>query len=97
MALGITVRAVSVSEPMPGLLNVTLNLICTDPDQAGAEVINRNFTQPRKAAVSIPTVQERFRAEMQECIDQYLREQVLFTHAALGSAVADIQAALVGE
>ncbi len=97
MALDISVTKVSVSEPMSGQLNVTLNLTCTDPDQEGAEVINRDFTQPRKDAVSIPTVQERFRAEMQDCIDQYLREQVLFTHAVLDTAVAAIQAALVGE
>ena len=96
MALDITVTKVSVTEPQSGMFNVVLNLICTDPDQADLEVINRDFTQRKKDHISIVTVQGRFIVDMQDYIDQYLREQELFTHAALESSVVAIQAALVG-
>lgn len=94
MALTINVAKISVTEPQPGMFNVVLNLTCLD---GAVEVINRDFNQPKKDAKSIVAVQESFRVEMQAYIDQYLREQVLFTHPTFDSSVTALEASLVGE
>lgn len=93
MALIPTVTKVSITEPQAGMYSVTLNLLCLD---GADEVINQNFTEPKKDHISVATVQERLRVKMQEVIDRYKREQQLFNSSQLDNAVSALQASLIG-
>ena len=93
MALSITVTKVSVSEPMDGMVNVTLNLTCEDGSD---EIINRDFSEKKKEHMTVAQVRDRFLVDMQEEIDRYKREQELFTHTALDNAVTYLEATLEG-
>lgn len=89
----VVLTKVSVDEPQDGMVVVTINMTCTG---GGVEVINQDFTGIKKNHVSLATVRERLRVEMQAAIDEYKREQVIFTSQALDNAIADLQNSLVG-
>lgn len=93
MALVPTVSKVSVSEPQSGMYSVTLNLVCLDGVD---EVINQNFTEPKKDHIAVSVIQERFRVKMQEVIERYKREQQLLGSVQLDNAVSALEASLVG-
>lgn len=93
MPLISTVTKVSVAEPQAGMYSVTLNLTCLDGVD---EVINQNFTEPKKDHVSVSIIQERFRVKMQQVIDRYKREQQLLGSVQLDNAASALEASLVG-
>ena len=93
MALVSTVTKVSVTEPQAGMYNVTLKLVCMD---GADEVINQNFSEPKKDEIEVPIIQEQFRVRMQETIKRYKREQQLLKSVQLDNAVTTLQASLIG-
>jgi hypothetical protein len=93
MALAIEVSKVSVHEVMAKLFSVTLNLRCLD---GAEEVLNKNFSEHHRLGMSIPYTFGKFQMKMQEAIDIYKGEQVIYTSAALDNAVVALQNGLEG-
>ena len=92
MALVATVTKSSVSKVMPKLWNIVLNMTLIDD---GVEVINKDYSVRYRTGDHIPSKTDEFTSMMQYDIDKYKSEQVIYTAAALNTAVADIGEALV--
>lgn len=93
MALTIEVRKVSVSEQIPKLWNITLNLRCTDNE---VEVINQNFIVKYRPGQDIEIKVKELQEEMQKTINVYKDEQQVFTHVKLDNAITWLQNNLEG-
>lgn len=93
MALTKNVTKVSVSEAMDGMWNITLNLTCLD---SAVEVINQNISFKYKIGQDIDDKQAEALESMQEIIDDYLAEQVIFDHAKLDNLVTYLESNLTG-
>lgn len=87
----VLVTKFAVSEPQKGMVVVTLKMVC---EESGLEVLNQNFSQPKKDAMTVGDVQLRFYAEMQAAIAEWNREQIVFDSAALDNVVANLNSAL---
>ena len=92
MALVATVTKSSVSKVMDKLWNITLNMTLTDD---AVEAINKYYSVEYIPGDSIPAKTDEFSSMMQYDIDKYKSEQVIYTAAALNTAVTDIEGALV--
>lgn len=93
MALVITLTATGASEPQPGRMLITINMVCED---ASVEVINQDFVADKRDAIPLSVIGERVRLEMQEVIDRYKREQQILLSSQLASAISTLQGQLVG-
>ena len=93
MALTITVTKASVTEQMDKLWNVALNLTCLD---AAVEVINRDFSIRYRMGEDLADKESKIQAMMQEAIDEYNAEQVIFDHAKMDTIVTNLNNNLTG-
>ena len=91
MALSVTVSKKSVSEDMPKMWRITLNMTLTDN---GVEVLNRYYSVRYRTGDSISAKVTKFIALMQADIDTYKSEQNIFTSTQLDQAVINIEAGL---
>jgi hypothetical protein len=92
MAIIATVEKRPVQYRQPKLWNITLNLTLIDD---GVEVINKDYSAEYIPGDYIPSKTEQFSSMMQADIDKYKSEQVIYTAAALNTAVTTIGEALV--
>ena len=88
MAYIINVSKVSVSETMRGMWNIVLKLTYTDGVE---EVINQDFSIRYKQGQSITIKVQEIKEKMQEAINDYKAEQVIFNHAQLDAALTWLQ------
>ena len=90
MAIIATVTKKPVRYCMPKLWNITLNLTLIDE----VEVLNKDYSVEYIPGDSIQSKTDEFTSMMQEDIDKYKSEQVIYNAAALNTAVTDIGNAL---
>ncbi|KKM27732.1 hypothetical protein LCGC14_1571770 [marine sediment metagenome] len=92
MALTVVVTKVSVLEHMEKLWNITLNLQILDD---AVEVHNENFPIRYRTGEDIADKEAKVQAMMQEAIDDYKAEQVIFDHAKMDTMVTNLNNNLV--
>ena len=92
MALTVVVTKVSVLEQMEKLWNITLNLQILDD---AVEVHNENFPIRYRTGEDIADKEAKVQAMMQEAIDDYKSEQVIFDHAKMDTMVTNLNNNLV--
>lgn len=92
MAIIATVTKRPVTFCLPKLWNITLNLTLVDD---GTTVIDKDYSVEYIPGDSIPAKTDEFSSMMQYDIDKYKSEQVIYTAAALNTAVTTIGEALV--
>ena len=88
MALVATVSKKSVSYAQPKLHNITFNLVLKEDT---TEVLNKDISCVFLAGDSVSTKVALVTNLMQDEIDKYKSEQVIFTSTALNNAVTSIQ------
>lgn len=84
MALTPTVTKKSVTQSMNKMWNITLNLSVMDGVD---EVINKDFNLRYRTGQDVAVRVKTIGVEMQDEIDSYKGEQVIFNHAQLDTAV----------
>lgn len=84
MALIPTVTKKSVTQSMNKMWNITLNLSVMDGVD---EVINKDFNLKYRSGQDIVERVKTVGVEMQDELDSYKSEQVIFNHAQLDTAV----------
>lgn len=92
MALTVIVTKVSVLEQMEKLWYITLNLQILDD---AVEVHNENFPIRYRTSEDIADKETKVQAMMQEAIDDYKAEQVIFDHAKMDTMVTNLNNNLV--
>ncbi len=92
MALTKVVSKTGVTERMPKMWAVTLTLTVTD--DGGGPGFVRTFSQFYKLGKSIPDLGAAFQDDMQEAIDKYKAERVVFDHEHLDTLVAAVETGL---
>jgi hypothetical protein len=90
MALVATISKKSVTLVQHKLWEVTLNMILTDD----VEVLNKDYAVRYRTGDSVQAKAERFADMMQEDIEKYKSEQMIFNAPALDTVVTNVQAAL---
>ena len=90
MALTATVTKKSVSLVQEKLYNVTFNLILTDT----TEVFNKDYSIKYRTGQNISTLTNKFIKLMQDDIDKYKAEQVIFNATQLNTAVNNVNSGL---
>ena len=93
MALTIQVTKISVQQAMPKMWEIILNLTCLD---TAVEVINQDFTERYRTGQALSDIGNRFLAAMQDAIDIYKAEQVIFTNPQMDTVVTALNNQLVG-
>lgn len=91
MVLIATVSKNSVTEVMPSLYHISLNMVMTDN---GTEVINKNYCIRYRPGDSIAAKRVRYTKKMQYDIDKYKSEQAIYNAATFDNVVANVEAGL---
>lgn len=92
MALTVIVTKVSVLEQMEKLWNITLNLQILDDT---IEVHNKDFSIRYRTGEDIADKEAKIQAMMQETINDYKSEQVIFDHTKMDTMVTNLNSNLV--
>ena len=87
----IIVTKKSVSKPRNGMFSITLNLKVTEDTTT---LIDKDFTEIHKIEQTIVNTLNKFKTKMQEAIDFYKAEQVIFTSTQLNSAITVLEGGL---
>ncbi len=96
MALIIEVTKVSVTEQMNKLWNITLKLrLLDDVPEPDVEVLNQDFSIRYRTGEDIEDKESKIQVMMQEAIDDYNAEQVIFDHAKMDTMVTNLNNNLV--
>ena len=91
MALTATVTKKQVRKVINNLFGISMNMVLTDGE---VEVINKDYTiRYRKGDVISEKINQLVNS-MQDDIDKYKEESVLYNNAQLDTAVSSVQAAL---
>ncbi len=93
MALVSTVTKKTVTETMDKMWSITLNLAVLD---GTTEVIKKDFILKYRAGQDVEVKVKEILGEMQEAIDDYKGEQVIFNHAQLDAAITYLNNNLTG-
>jgi hypothetical protein len=91
MTLSCVVTKKSVSYVQPKLHNITFNLILKEDT---TEVLNKDFSCQFFTGDNPSTKTTQIIKDMQEIIDQYKAQKVIFDSTALNNAVTSIQGGL---
>ena len=92
MVLVATVTKEAVNKNITNVYDVIMNMVLTDD---AVEVINRDYSIRYRSGDAIGGKTNELIAQMQEDIDDYKAEQVIYNAAAFDTAVATVQAGLV--
>lgn len=92
MALIATVTKKSASKNAIGIYIVSMNLVLTDDS---VEVINQDFSQIHNSANNISVARDEIIVKMQNAIDEYKENLVVYNSVAFTNAVTYINANLV--
>jgi len=84
----IKLTKVSVVNSMPKLFVITLNFKLIE---GTAELLSRDFSENYRTGQDVSEIVGRFRKKMQNTIDVYKSEQILFLHTQLDSAIATLE------
>ncbi len=96
MALIVEVTKVSVTEQMDKLWNIVLKLrLLDDVPDPDVEVFNRNYSIRYRTGEDIANKEAKLRVTMQEAVDDYKAEQVIFDHAKMDTMVTNLNNNLV--
>ena len=90
MALTATVTKKSVSLVQEKLYEVTFKLILTDT----TEVFNKDYSIKYRTGQNISTLTNKFIRLMQDDIDKYKAEQVIFNATQLNTSVSNVNSGL---
>ncbi len=93
MALIILVTKKGVMKQMDGLWNITLNMTCTE---SGLEKINKDFSTHYGTGQDPELAIKKLQVSMQEAINNYKAEQVIFNHTKLTAGIGYLNTNLVG-
>lgn len=93
MALTVVVTKVSVLEQMDKLWNITLNMKLLE---SAVEVFNKDYPIRYRTGEDIADKESKMQTMMQEDIDDYKAEQVIFDHAKMDTMVTNLNTNLVG-
>ncbi len=94
MALTITVIKSAVSEQMDKLWNITLNMKLFDGSTE--EIFNQDFSIRYRTGENIANKESGIQLMMQDAINDYKAEQVIFDHAKMDTMVTNLNNNLVG-
>lgn len=92
MVLEATVTKQSASKDATGIFSISMNLVLTDD---AVEVINQDFAQVHNSANNISVARNEIMARMQDAIDEYKENLVVYNSAAFTDAVTYINENLV--
>lgn len=92
MVLEATVTKKSASKDSPGIYSISMILILTDD---AVEVINKDFVQVHNSANNISVARDEIMARMQDAIDEYKENKLVYDSAMFTTAVAYINTNLV--
>lgn len=92
MALEATVTKKSASKGATGIYSISMNLVLTDDT---VEVINQDFAQVHNSANNISVARDEIMTKMQDAIDEYKENKVVYDSAAFTNAVTYINTNLV--
>jgi len=92
MAYSVVITKKSVTRQQDKLYVVTVNMILKDTD---VEVLNQDFSIKYRTGDNITSKKEALQAQIQEVINNYKAERVIFNAAAFGTMCTNIQNALV--
>ncbi len=96
MALIIEVAKISVTEQMDKLWNITLKLrLLDDVPDPDVEVLNKNYSIRYRTGEDIADKEAKIQAMMQEDINDYKSEQVIFDHTKMDTMVTNLNSNLV--
>lgn len=90
MALTATVTKKSVSLVQEKLYEVTFKLILTDT----TEVFNKDYSIKYRTGQTISTLTNKFIKLMQDDIDKYKAEQVIFNATQLNTSLSNVNSGL---
>ncbi|KKM22151.1 hypothetical protein LCGC14_1628200 [marine sediment metagenome] len=93
MPLTVEVTKVSVTEQMNKLWNITLKLRLLD---ITVEVFDKDFSIRYRTGEDIAAKEAKLQIIMQEAIDDYKAEQVIFDHTKTDTIVTNLNNNLVG-
>ena len=80
-----------VSQQLVGLWNITLNMVC---EESSVEVLNQDFNVRYRTGQDIEVKAKELEEQMQDAIDEWNAEQVIFDHSKLADAVTYLNTAL---
>jgi len=92
MALEVTVTKKSASKDSTGIYSISMNLVLTDD---AVEVINQDFAQVHNSANNISVARDEIMTRMQDAIDEYKENKVVYDSVAFTNAVTYINENLV--
>lgn len=92
MALEATVTKKTASKDAPGIFSISMNLILTDD---AVEVINQDFSQTHNSANDISIARNEIMERMQDAIDEYKENKIVYNSVAFTDAVTYINENLV--
>lgn len=96
MALIVEVTKISVLEQMNKLWNITLKLrLLDDVPDPDVEVFNKDYPIRYRTGEDIADKEAKIQVMMQEDIDDYKAEQVIFDHAKMDTIVTNLNNNLV--
>ncbi len=93
MALIPTVAKKSVTEIMNKMWSIILNLSVTDGEM---EIINKDFLLKYRSGQNIEIKVKEILEKMQEAINDYKSEQIIFNHVKLDDAIIYLNNNLTG-
>jgi len=92
MVLEATVTKKSASKDATGIYSISMNLILTDD---AIEVINQDFAQTHNSANNISVARDEIMAKMQDAINKYKENKIVYDSVAFTDAVTYINTNLV--
>jgi hypothetical protein len=92
MALSIQITKKSISRQQDKLYNISVNFSLRD---GTVEVLNQDFSIRYRTGDNIATKKIELQRQIQEVIDNYKAEQVLFNNAAFQTMCTNIQSGLI--
>lgn len=96
MALTIQVTKISVLEQMDKLWNITLKLrLLDDIPDPNVEVFTKNYSIRYRTGEDIADKEAKIQVMMQDDIDDYKTEKVIFDHAKMNTMVTNLNNNLV--
>jgi len=87
----VVVTAKEVSEQLEDLWNITINMVC---EESSVEVLNLDFNVRYRTGQDPEVEVKEIKGDMQDAIDEWNGEQVIFDHSKLADAVTWLNAQL---
>ncbi len=63
--------------------------------EGAAELFNKDFTERYRTGQDVSVIIDKFIKQMQDEIDKYKAEQIIYNHSALTTAISNILAGLI--